>query len=126
MAVERENAGTLGDLYLYAKQPHPHPYQGPPFVRSVRSGTLYGPYMRNQRLEIRLSEDELAEIKRRAGGQPAGTWIREQCLGTPAGESAGTPIREAPDAFDRRVTQLKAQGLTTPVATQLAREELDF
>ena len=107
---------------------------------------------RDKVFQLRISEDELAEIRaaaERAGMNPSG-YVREAALGgdyvphlvgaedwedatepttpendgTPTEEPAGTPSREAPDAFDRRVTQLKAQGLTTPVARKQAAQEV--
>ena len=87
---------------------------------------MYG-MRRTETIQITLTPEEKELVKSRAGRQPVASYVREKLyLGTPAGESAGTPTREAPDtrAFDRRVAQLKARGLTTPLARKQAAQEI--
>ena len=77
---------------------------------------------RTETIQITLTPEEKELVKSRAGRQPVASYVREKLyLGTPAGESAGTPGGEA---FDRRVNQLRAEGMTTPLARKQAAQEI--
>ena len=102
------------------------------YLPSITCDYMYG-MRRTETIQITLTPEEKALVKSRAGRQPVASYVREKLyLGTPTGESAGTPGGEANEpeqarvsmTYEQRVRQLRAQGMTTPLAKKQAAQEI--